>query len=127
MRLNAATLATLSPWFPDADFAGVRIVQTGPVCWFVRSVLKQGAMTVSPFIFYGRRRLDLTSVSSLALLAHELRHIEQYRRMGHVPFLLRYLGDLIRARFRYSRDLPLEAECYDLQAEVARALGGSLS
>jgi hypothetical protein len=79
-------------------------------------------MTLAPFIFYGRDRFDPGSLPSVALLAHELKHVEQYRSRGHVAFLARYLLDLARNRFRYSRDLPLEAECYELQAEVTRSL-----
>lgn len=121
-RIDAATAALLRPFLPEAPMASARLVEGGPVCWFVRRVLRQGAMTIAPFIFYGRARFDASSLGSVALLAHELRHIEQYRRHGHVPFLLRYLRDLAAARFRYSRDLPFEAECYALQDEVREAL-----
>jgi len=55
-------------------------------------------------------------------LAHELKHVQQYRTYGHLGFLLRYFVDLARHRFRYSRALPLEAECYALQSEVLEAL-----
>ena len=122
MRLNASTIATLHPWFPTLDLASVRIVQSGPASWFVRSVLHQGAMTVAPYIFYGRSRLNPTDHASLALLAHELKHVEQYRALGHARFLLQYARDLIAAKGHYSRDLPLEAPCYALQAQVKLAL-----
>jgi hypothetical protein len=120
------TAALLEPWFPGFDFARVRLVTGGPGSWFVRSVLRQGAMTFAPFVFFGRDRFDPASASSLALLAHELKHIEQYRRYGHVRFLLRYLRDKARNGFKYSRDLPLEVEPYALQAEVRQALRARL-
>jgi len=125
--LDAATATTLQPWFPSLALSKVRIVEAGPVCWFVRNVLRQGAMTFSPFIFFGRDTWDGASLVSIALLAHELRHIEQYRERGHVMFLARYFRDLARNRFRYSRDLPLEAECYALQARVEEALRARFS
>ncbi|MFQ5872852.1 MAG: DUF4157 domain-containing protein, partial [Dehalococcoidia bacterium] len=89
---------------------------------FVRVVLRRGAMTFSPFIFLGRSLYDPSSLSSLALLAHELKHLEQYQRYGHLRFLIRYFWDLARNRFRYNRQLPLEAEAYDLQDNVRDAL-----
>jgi hypothetical protein len=78
-------------------------------------------MTIAPFIFFGRDRYDPTKAGSLALLAHELKHIGQYRSMGHVRFLWTYLRDRRRAG-RYSRDLPLEVDPYALQAIVEPAL-----
>jgi hypothetical protein len=122
MKLDVASIEKLRPWFPDTPLDSVRIVTTGPVCWFVRRVLQQGAMTMAPFIFYGRDAFDTVEPRGIALLAHELKHIEQYRQMGHLRFLARYLFDLARARFRYSRDLPLEAPAYLLQRQVREAL-----
>jgi hypothetical protein len=73
----------LRPWFPDLDLGTIRIVERGPVCWYVRNVVRQGAMTVAPYVFYGRERLDPEDPGSLALLAHELNHVRQYKRFGH--------------------------------------------
>jgi hypothetical protein len=92
--------------------------------WFVRNILRQGAMTIAPFVFFGKDRFDETKASSLALLAHELKHVEQYRTMGHVRFLWTYIRDRRRAG-GYSRDLPLEVEPYALQAVVRAALESS--
>ena len=114
-------IGALRRWFPDLEFGRVRLVHSGPVSWFVRTVLRQGATTIAPFVFFGKHRYDPASPRSLALLAHELRHIEQYREMGHVRFLFTYMRDRIRAG-EYSRDLPLEAGPYALQDEVRAAL-----
>jgi uncharacterized protein DUF4157 len=121
-KIDAETADRLRPWFQSLDFDAIKLVESGPVCWLVRNVLRQGAMTVAPFVFYGRDRFDAASLSMVALLAHELHHVEQYRRYGHAGFLLRYLRDLASRRFQYSRDLPLEAESYQLQDEVTEAL-----
>ena len=123
MKVDALTTSRLQPWLPSVAIGEVHIVSSGPVCWFVRNVLKQGAMTIAPYIFYGRARFDPTSTSSLALLAHELKHVEQYRAMGRLRFLARYLRDLAGNRMQYSKELPLEAEAYALQAKVLAALG----
>jgi hypothetical protein len=50
------------------------------------------------------------------LLAHELVHVEQFRRHGTIRFLLRYLGQYLRALRRLRshrtayRSMPLELE-----------------
>jgi hypothetical protein len=119
--MDAATAAILKPWFPGLDLAKVRIVTSGPGCWFVRNVIRQGAMTVAPFVLFGKDTLDPAKASSLALLAHELKHIEQYKQMGHFRFLTTYIRDRQRAG-GYRRDLPLEVEPYALQAVVREAL-----
>ena len=119
--MDAGVAQLLKPWFPDFDIAHVRVVTTGPVCWFVRRVLNQGAMTIAPFVFFGKDPYDVTSASSMALLAHELKHIEQYASMGHVRFLFTYVRDRLRAG-EYRRDLPLEVDPYALQRVVESAL-----
>ena len=48
-------------------------------------------------------------------------HVAQYRRIGRVRFVARYLLDLAKAGFRYSKELPLEAPAY-ARAEQAREL-----
>jgi hypothetical protein len=122
MRIDSTTAESLQPWFPSLALDRVQIVHEGPMCWFVRNVLRQGAMTIAPYIFYGRSRFDPARLGSVALLAHELKHVQQYQEKGHVRFLARYFWDLGRNRFQYSKTLPLEKEAYDLQAEVERAL-----
>lgn len=124
MKIDDATADRLRPWFPNLDMQSVTLVHGGPLCWFVRNVLKQGAMAVAPFIFYGRASFDATKVTSLCLLAHELKHVQQYREMGHTRFLLKYLFDKARNGFRYSEDLPLEKDAYALERAVAENLTG---
>jgi hypothetical protein len=119
--IDERAVTALRPWFPDLDFGRVRLVHEGPVSWFVRTVLRQGAMTIAPFVFFGKHRYDPSSARSLALLAHELRHVEQYAKMGRLRFLFTYVRDRIKAG-RYSRDLPLEAGPYALQEEVMATL-----
>lgn len=119
--MDEQAVEKLSRWFPDLDLRRVKLVHSGPMSWFVRNVLRQGAMTIAPFVFFGKHEYEPGSPRSLALLAHELRHIEQYREMGHARFLFTYMRDRIRAG-KYSRDLPLEVGPYELQAEVRAEL-----
>ena len=119
--MEAKLVESMKPWFPALDLDRVRLVHKGPMAWFVRTVLRQGAMTIAPFVFFGKHHFDPDSPRSLALLAHELKHIEQYAAMGHIRFVWTYLRDRRRAG-GYSRDLPLEIEPYALQDEVRYAL-----
>ena len=117
-------VALLQPWFPGLELGRVRLVRRGPVCWLVRVVLRKAAMTVAPFIFLGTAAYDPADPRFLALLAHELKHVEQFQRCGFLPFLLRYFWELGRSGFRYSSRLPLEAEAYDLERRFLAALTG---
>jgi hypothetical protein len=125
MRIDDATAESLAPWFPDFDFNSVTLVHGGPVCWFVRNVLKQGALTFAPWVFYGRSSFEPGRIESVALLAHELKHVQQYRERGHLGFLARYVWDLAGSGFRYGEDLPLERDPASLQREVAQDLANT--
>lgn len=123
IKLEKSTIELLQPWFPDLRLTDVSLVSNGPVCWYVRSVARQGMMTIAPWVFYGRETYDPDNLVSVALIAHELVHVRQYHERGHAAFLARYLWDLGRNGFRYSRELPLEAEAYALQSRVRSELG----
>jgi len=100
----------------------VTLVNAWPMNAFVKNVLRQGAMTIAPFVFYGKTRLTPGDAESMALLAHELKHVQQYDSMGYIGFFKRYFLDKARNGFEYSKTLPLEKEAYDLQAEVLKEL-----
>jgi hypothetical protein len=122
MRIDDATANRLRPWFPTLDLRRVTLVHCGPVCWFVRSVIRQGAMTFAPWVFYGRSCFDPTRVASIALLAHELKHVEQYGERGRLGFLVRYFIDKARNGFKYDENLPLERQAYEVQRDVEKNL-----
>jgi hypothetical protein len=79
-------------------------------------------MTFAPWVFYGRSRFEPSRVSSLALLAHELKHVQQYSERGRPAFLVRYFIDKARNGFKYNENLPLEKEAYDVQRDVEKNL-----
>jgi hypothetical protein len=122
VKIDAATASKLQRWFPDFDMQSVTIVDAWPMKPLIRYVLRQGAMTISPFVFYGKASFTPGDAKSLALLAHELRHIQQYRGMGYLGFFRRYFLDKAKNGFEYSKTLPLEKEAYDLQAKVLEEL-----
>jgi hypothetical protein len=75
-----------------------------------------GGMTIGRFVFLLDDRVrDGTS----KLLAHELVHVEQYRRQGYLLFSIRYLWHygrgMIRHRLRHRvayRNIPVEVAAY---------------
>jgi hypothetical protein len=122
VKIDADTADKLQRWFPGFDMQSVTLIEAWPMKALIRDVLRQGAMTISPFVFYGKASFKTGEPQSLALLAHELKHIQQYRSMSHFGFLKRYFLDKAKNGFEYSKTLPLEKEAYDLQAEVLREL-----
>jgi hypothetical protein len=72
---------------------------------------------------HGRIYLSLSAktdhpVNRAALLAHEMVHIRQYRRMGATEFACQYSQQYITAGGRQDESLPLEAEAYAYENQV---------
>lgn len=105
---------------PGAVLAGVRLHCGGPITWYLRR-RRRGAMTIGRHVWFARRE----RFADRALLAHELVHVAQYRDLGALRFLSRYLLDLARARFRYGETLPLEAPAYARGREARARLDAS--
>ena len=97
------------PLVPPADVARARIVD---VPWLTPGV---GAMTLGRVILLRRDH-----AGDEALLAHELVHVRQWRELGAVRFLGRYLGSYARGRAaglghqRAYEAIPLEVEARQL-------------
>ena len=51
------------------------------------------AMTIDRFVLIRRGH-----EADVGLIAHELVHVEQWRKLGVVAFLVRYLGDYVNGR-----------------------------
>ncbi len=116
MHIDADVAGAVRPWHPDLDLGRVSLHDAGPVAWFVRTVIRQGAMTLGHRVYFGRSTFDPRNARSLALLVHELQHVTQVERLGLIRFFAKYAWALARNRFRYSHDLPLEAEAHAVQA-----------
>ena len=116
-RLNAVEVAAYDLVTPD--IARRAFVQKVPV-------LPRGAagMTIGRFVFVLR---DDVRDGSSQLLAHELVHVEQYRRQGYLPFSARYLWHYghgivrLRSHRRAYRAIPAEVEAYDAAAIWVKA------
>jgi Domain of unknown function (DUF4157) len=102
---------------PGADLESVRLHVGGPLTWYLKLV-KKSAITLGGHIWF----VSEAKRDDIALLAHELVHVAQYREFGSAGFLARYLRDMARAGFRYSRRLPLEAPAYARQARAREVL-----
>jgi hypothetical protein len=97
------------PLVPPADVARARIVDVPCLTPGV------AAMTLGRVILLRRDHTGDT-----ALLAHELVHVRQWRELGAVRFLWRYLGAYARSRLsglshqRAYEAIPLEVEARSL-------------
>ena len=89
-------------------------------------VLPRGAagMTIGRFVFLLR---DDARDGSSQLLAHELVHVQQYRRQGYLTFSARYLWHYghgivrLRNHKKAYRAIPAETEAYAAAAAWAKA------
>lgn len=116
-RLDAGIVSLMQEHLPEIDYRRVRCVHGAslPANWFpslggARRISAEG-MTFGKTIFLRQ--------ASLALLLHELVHVDQVRRFGgEIAFAYRYAVGFLSARGY--RGNPLEAEAYDL---VARSRG----
>jgi len=97
------------------DFDEVKLKVGGPIGLYLRLV-KKSAMTIGDSIWFVSEEKRADDV----LLAHELVHVAQYRKMGVPRFLFVYFKDMAKAGFKYSSRLPLEAPAYERQ-KLARS------
>lgn len=103
------------------DPALLRSVRVRPANILVRTISSPvvtrteiAAITIGNTIYFRQPdQFDPHSPSGLALLAHEIRHIEQYRaRGGVVRFSIDYVVQYLRGG--YGTDISFEAEAYDI-------------
>ncbi|MFQ5342893.1 MAG: DUF4157 domain-containing protein [Anaerolineae bacterium] len=107
------------------DAALLRAVRIQPANLFVRAIssprvagMEIAATTIGHTIYFrDPAYFDPHSPDGLALLAHEIRHIEQYREQGGVVrFSINYLLEYLRGG--YGTDISAEAEAYELGSTV---------
>ena len=99
-RLPQDVVEALRAYLPPGfDFAAVRI-RTGVPRWAAGNPL---AVTVRNTIYFAPGCFDAQSPEGVALLVHELAHVEQFRRLGFAGFVLRYLAAYAANRLRGHR------------------------
>lgn len=111
-------------WLTDNDFVDegvdldrVRLRVGGPPTWYL-GLAGNRAITLGQQVWFREEQ----HCEDRALIAHELVHVGQYTRMGRLRFIATYLWHLARARFHYSKTLPLEAPAYARQDEAKAVL-----
>ncbi len=87
----------------------------------IQRLLGAGAVTLGNDIRFRPRLYRDTDADGLALIAHECRHVRQYRELGTIRFLTRYLAGGIRVGFVHDAH-PLEREPEAIQAQARAKL-----
>lgn len=109
---------TLEDFF-DADFGAVRLHRGRLSRWLCR-LLRAKAVTVGRRVHFSRAGWALIrrrGERALRLMAHELAHVQQYRRQGLLPMLAGYLGYYFLARLLgRSRGVAYRANPYEREA-----------
>jgi hypothetical protein len=120
VRLSSETRAFLADGgLVDAGvkLERVQLLVGGPPTWYLKLV-KKSAITLGDRVWF----VNAEKREDLALVAHELVHVAQFREMGFLRFAARYLRDMAKNGFKYSRALPLEAPAYERQAKARMVL-----
>ena len=120
-KLDEKMQATVRPWYPNLDLDKVKIVRGGIVPRFFTIFFHASGVTIGRTIYFPNK-----SRQELWLFVHELKHVEQYEKLGVARFLLKYIFDWVRAGCRYSEKLPLEAPAYKVQKEFLEKNKGCL-
>lgn len=118
----AARLIGRRPWFEDPAIAGrAKLREASLLARFLSSERFAGkpilAITLGRTIHFRQvESYDPHTPKGLALLAHELKHIEQYEREGLLGFAWQY----VRAwrEHGYGSEIPFEAEGSKIQHAV---------
>ncbi len=99
----------------------LRAVEIKPANAFIKAISSPQiagteitATTIGDTIYFRKPEgFDPHSLAGLSLLAHEVRHVEQYREQGGlVPFALNYVLEYLR--MGYGSDISFEAEAYEI-------------
>ncbi|MGH9841175.1 MAG: eCIS core domain-containing protein [Blastocatellia bacterium] len=117
-------IGVLSSYFSDFDLDRVRVSEGIP--FYVRGNPVGYADRYRIYLEPGAYRVD--TIEGIALLAHEVVHCRQYRRLGAWRFRYRYLLSYFKNRLRgMSRkeaylNVPFEIEAREIEAQVYLAL-----
>ena len=117
VELQAETIETPSAFVERGDLERMRAVPNSRLPGYLRT----GAVTIGYRVFMRTGRFDEETPCGLALIAHESRHVGQYRKMGIPLFLLRYMVGNVTSGFSHDKH-PMEADLVKEQAEIRAAL-----
>lgn len=108
-------------WFPDPSVVDRARTVILPFCprYIAR---RRRAITLGHLIIFTKPQYyDPCSIQGLALLAHELKHVEQYRREGLLRFLWHYVSHWLKVGYDLERH-PYEREATEFEAHVQAQL-----
>ena len=121
MKIPQEVKVKLSSWFTEEEMAGVEI----HICsWLPR--LGIAGITFGSTIFINSldlspKGITLFKSEHIALIGHELVHVQQYRELGKFWFLVMYLLDYADGK-RLS-EIWLEEPAYAMQEAIVKTLG----
>ena len=125
--LDPAIRASLKAYFPDFDLGAVRLHAGLP-----RHVPRTaGGYASRDDIYLAAGWRPRPDAESLALLAHELVHVRQYRERGAWRFRLAYVRQYLAGRLRglghdaAYRDISFERDARAVEARVRADLAGA--
>lgn len=119
-RLPEDVVQLLSGFVAREDLERLRPVTWRPAAW-LPAILGASATTFGQFVFFRPGAYNTGTARGLALVAHEAAHVTQYRDLGLVRFLARYVRYRVATRSRGLRH-PMEAPCIELQRRALAAL-----
>lgn len=106
----------LSRYVPRENLERMKVVTGAPWCW-LPALLNTSAMTFGEHVIFRAGRYQVDSPQWLALIGHESLHIGQYRELGRMRFVVRYLRGMASSRFSHDRH-PMEAPLVAKQREI---------
>ncbi len=119
----AAAVLARREWFADPGV--VRRARLSPPNWLARLLSSRrfagqeiAAITLGKTIYFRMPdQYNPHTPAGLAILAHELKHVEQFEREGWGGFYAKYVRGYLA--HGYGEPIPFEAEAYEFQRQVA--------
>ncbi len=124
----AVNLLARPEWFSDVSV--VTRASLRPATWYARALTSPRfsqrsdifAITLGGTIYICEQAaFDPHTPWGLSLLAHEVKHVQQYERDGTLRFFVTYLQSYF-AQHGYGASLDYEKQAYDFQQEVYQHL-----
>lgn len=118
LRAELVLLLLRTGYFRPAEFGGVRIAWCG-LPWGI-----YGTAANAGQVYLNSATHGLARHHAAALLAHEMVHVRQYRRLGEAGFRAAYGTAKARCGCCRGAGHWMEREAFAVEAAVRRALGG---
>ena len=131
--LPEQAIRLLQPFFPRLNLRRVHVDDSSPYSQWLIGQAGAGGLTVGNHIYFARGAYEPATVDGLALIGHELTHVQQYQDRGRAGFFWRYGTDYLRNRlnarqepYQAYEDIRAEQEAYQMEARIRRELAGKV-